>query len=168
MFCAGRVKLEDLQRLAKASNAVIQTTCNGLTKEILGTCEKFEEKQIGSERWNFFHQPPNKTSTIILRGGSQQYTAEAERSLNDAIQVIKRVTKTKEIVAGGGAIEMQVSKYIREQSRSIEGKEQLVVLAFAKALETIPKTLAENAGLDSIEILNKLRKLHNEDGNNNK
>lgn len=71
-------------------------------------------------------------------------------------------------MAGGGAIEMQVSKYIREQSRAIEGKEQLVVLAFAKSLETIPKTLAENAGLDSIEILNKLRKLHNEDGNNNK
>lgn len=62
---------------------------------------------------------------------------------------------------------MQVSKYIREQSRSIEGKEQLVVLAFARALETIPKTLAENAGLDSIEILNKLRKLHNEEGNKN-
>lgn len=110
MFCAGRVKEEDLKRLATASKAVIQTTCNGLTKEILGTCEKFEERQIGSERWNFFHQPVNKTSTIILRGGSEQYTAEAERSLNDAIQIIKRVSKTKEIVAGGGAIEMQVSK----------------------------------------------------------
>jgi len=110
MFCAGRVKEEDLKRLATASKAVIQTTCNGLTKEILGTCEKFEERQIGSERWNFFHQPVNKTSTIILRGGSEQYTAEAESSLNDAIQIIKRVSKTKEIVAGGGAIEMQVSK----------------------------------------------------------
>jgi len=110
MFCAGRVKEDDLKRLAKASNAVIQTTCNGLTKEVLGTCEKFEERQIGSERWNFFHQPIQKTSTIIIRGGSEQYTAEAERSLNDAIQIVKRVRKTKEIVAGGGAIEMQISK----------------------------------------------------------
>jgi len=72
MFCAGRVKEDDLKRLAKASNAVIQTTCNGLTKEVLGTCEKFEERQIGSERWNFFHQPIQKTSTIIIRGGSEQ------------------------------------------------------------------------------------------------
>lgn len=166
MFCAGRVNIVDLKRLATATNAVIQTTCNGLTKDILGTTDKFEERQIGPERWNIFHLPINKTSTIILRGGSVQYTAEAERSLNDAIQIIKRVIKTKEVVAGGGAIEMQMSKYIKDQSRTIEGKEQLVVLAFAKALETIPKTLAENAGLDSIEILNKLRKLHNENASN--
>lgn len=72
MFCAGRVKTEDLQRLAKSTSAIIQTTCNGLKEKILGTCEEFQEIQIGSERWNIFHHPPQKTSTIILRGGSEQ------------------------------------------------------------------------------------------------
>jgi len=72
MFCAGRVKDEDLKRLAKASKGIIQTTVNGLNANVLGTCEKFEEHQIGSERWNIFRNPPEKTSTIILRGGSEQ------------------------------------------------------------------------------------------------
>jgi len=110
LFCAGRVKDEDLKRLAHATKGVIQTTVNGMTEAVLGTCAKFEEHQIGAERWNLFHNPPVKTSTIILRGGSEQYISEAERSLNDAIQVIKRVRKHQETVVGGGAIEMQVSK----------------------------------------------------------
>lgn len=110
MFCAGRVKDEDLKYLAKATKGTIQTTCNGLTAANLGTCLKFEEIQIGIERWNLFHDTPNKVSTIILRGGSEQYISEAERSLNDAIQVVKRVRKNQETVVGGGAIEMCVSK----------------------------------------------------------
>lgn len=162
MFCAGRVKEEDLKRLAKSIKATIQTTCNGLKSEICGTCAKFEEIQIGIERWNLFHEPPVKSSTIILRGGSEQYISEAERSLNDAIQVVKRVKNNSETVVGGGSIEMRLSKYLREQAKLIEGKEQLVLFSFARALEVIPKTLAENAGLDSIDVLNKLRKLHNE------
>lgn len=164
MFCAGRVKDEDLKRLAKATQGVVQTTCNGLDVKSLGTCESFEEIQIGAERWNLFHKPTVKSSTIILRGGSEQYISEAERSLNDAIQVIKRVKKNQATVVGGGAIEMEISRHLREQAKLIEGKEQLVVFAFARALEVIPKTLAENAGLDSIDVLNKLRKLHNETG----
>jgi len=72
MFCAGRVKDEDLKRLAKSSKGIIQTTVNGLTTNVLGTCAKFEEHQIGSERWNIFSGTPEKTSTIILRGGSEQ------------------------------------------------------------------------------------------------
>lgn len=166
MFCAGRVKDDDLKRLAKASSGIIQTTCNGLKTSVLGSCAKFEEIQIGVERWNLFHNPPTKTSTIILRGGSEQYISEAERSLNDAIQVVKRVKANHETVVGGGAIEMQISKHLREYAKTIEGKEQLVVFAYAKALEVIPKTLAENAGLDSINVLNKLRKLHTEDDAN--
>lgn len=129
MFCAGRVKEEDLKRLATASKGIIQTTCNGLSSAVLGTCEKFEEIQIGIERWNLFHHPPNKTSTIILRGGSEQYISEAERSLNDAIQIVKRVRKNNETVVGGGAIEMCLSKYLREEAKKIDGKEQLIVMA---------------------------------------
>jgi len=110
MFCAGRVKEEDLRRLATSSNGQIQTTVNDLSGKVLGTCALFEERQIGSERWNFFIKTPIKTSTIILRGGSEQYIQEAERSLNDAIQIIKRVRKNQETVVGGGAIEMEVSK----------------------------------------------------------
>lgn len=110
MFCAGRVKAEDLNRLAKAAGGVVQTTVNGLNTKNLGSCALFEERQIGVERWNFFLQTPTKTSTIILRGGSDQYIQEAERSLNDAIQIIKRVRDNQDTVIGGGAIEMQISK----------------------------------------------------------
>lgn len=113
MFCAGRVKEEDLNRLAKASGGIIQTTCNGLNHKILGTCDNFEEVQIGTERWNMFNNPVNKTSTIILRGGSSQYIKEAERSLNDALQIVKRIKRNQKTVVGGGAIELEISKYLR-------------------------------------------------------
>jgi len=164
IFCAGRVPEEDLKRVEKATGAKVQTSVNDLVIAeggILGTCEKFEERQVGSERYNIFEGCPHaKTATIILRGGAEQFIAEAERSLHDALMVVKRTIQNASIVAGGGAIEMALSKFLREYSRSIKGKAQLIINAYAKALEVIPKQLAENAGLDSIDILNKLRQKH--------
>jgi T-complex protein 1 subunit eta len=93
----------------------------------------------------------------VLRGGADQYIDEAERSLNDAIMIVRRAIKAYAVVAGGGAIEMELSRYLREYLRSIVGKQQLVINAFAKALEVIPKTLADNSGMDSTDVLNKLR-----------
>lgn len=94
LFCAGRVAMDDLQRVSKATGGVIQTTVNGLTKEVLGTCGEFEEKQVGAERYNMFvNCPLSKTSTIVLRGGAEQFIAEAERSLNDAIMIVRRAMK---------------------------------------------------------------------------
>lgn len=161
IFCAGRVPDDDLKRVAKATGAIINHTCNNIREDSLGTCGVFEERQLGADRYNMFEKcPKSKTATIILRGGAQQFIEEAERSIHDAIMVVKRASKASSIVAGGGAIEMELSKHVRLHAMQIQGKEQLVVLAFAKALEVIPRTLAQNSGLDSVEIINKLRQKH--------
>ena len=102
--------------------------------------------------------------TIVLRGGADQYIDEAERSLNDAIMIVRRATKAYAVVAGGGAIEMELSRYLREYLRKISGKTQLVINGFAKALELIPRTLTENSGMDSTDVLNKLRQKHSKGG----
>ncbi len=165
LFCAGRVNNEDLLRLAKATGGVVQTTVNGLTSEVLGSCGKFEEVQIGSERYNLFTGcPGTKSCTIVLRGGADQYIDEAERSLNDAIMIVRRAIKANSVVAGGGAIEMELSRHLREYLRKIQGKTQLVINAFAKALEIIPRQLADNSGMDSTDVLNKLRQKHSQEG----
>merc|ERR1719428_433635 len=101
-----------------------------------------------------------KAATIIIRGGAEQFIAEAERSLNDSIMIVRRAMRNTKVVGGGGAIEMELSRYLREYSRTIQGKPQLVINYFARALETIPKTLASNSGADSTDILNKLRMKH--------
>jgi T-complex protein 1 subunit eta len=164
IFCAGRVPHEDLIRVAKATGGVVQTTVNGLTDDVLGTCGEFEERQLGNERFNIFIKcVATKTCTIILRGGADQYIDEAERSLNDAIMIVRRAVKANAVVAGGGAIEMELSRFLREYLRTISGKQQLVINGFAKALEIIPKTLAENSGMDSTDVLNKLRQKHTQD-----
>jgi len=165
VFCAGRVEKPDIQRVAKASGAVLQTTVHGLNDDVLGFCGKFEEVQLGNERYNMFTGcPKTKTTTLVLRGGAAQYLDETERSLNDAIMIVRRAVKSHAVVAGGGAIEMELSRFLREYLREIPGKTQLVINGFAKALETIPRTLAENSGMDSTDILNKLRQKHSQAG----
>lgn len=108
--------------------------------------------------------PNAKTVTIILRGGAEQFIEETERSLHDAIMVVRRALKNDSVVAGGGAIEMELSKYLREYSKTVPGKEQLIIGAMAKAFEIIPRQLCDNAGFDATNILNKLRKKHATDG----
>lgn len=163
IFCAGRVDEADLKRTARATGAPIQTTVNNISKDVLGTCGVFEEVQIGSERYNLFQKCHNaKSATLILRGGAPQFIDEAERSLNDAIMIVRRAIKTNSVVGGGGAVEMELSRALREYSRSISGKQQLLINAYAKALECIPKALASNSGLDQSDILNKLRQKHHE------
>ena len=100
IFCAGRVQDEDLKRVAKATGAKLQHTCNNLKPDVLGSCGSFEEIQLGAERFNIFKKcTKSKTATIILRGGAQQFIDEAERSLNDAIMVVKRAMKASSVVA---------------------------------------------------------------------
>ncbi|CAN8076175.1 unnamed protein product [Agarophyton chilense] len=171
IFCAGRVAEADLNRVTRAVGGVVQTTMNSVAESdydaILGTCELFEEVQIGNERYNMFTGcPKRKTATIIVRGGSEQFMAETERSLHDSIMIARRTIKHSTAVAGGGAIEMELSRYLRDYSLKVHGKEQLLILAFAKGLEVIPRTLSDNAGFDSTDILNKLRAKHatGEDG----
>lgn len=162
MFCAGRVPDDDLKRTMKACGGAIMTTVYDLNDSILGTCGQFEERQIGGERYNIFTGCPNaQTCTIILRGGAEQFLEETERSLHDAIMTVKRtILNNDSVVAGGGAIEMELSRILRNYSRSIEGKQQLIVAAVAKALEVIPRQLVDNAGFDATNVMNRLRQKH--------
>lgn len=161
MFCAGRVPDEDLKRTMKACGGSILTTVADLSDSVLGTCQHFEERQIGGDRFNLFTGCPQaKTCTIIIRGGAEQFMEETERSLHDAIMIVRRAMKNDAVVAGGGAIEMELSKHLREISRTIPGKEQMLISAIARALEIVPRQLSDNAGFDSTNILNKLRQKH--------
>jgi len=161
MFCAGRVPDEDLKRTMKACGGAVMTTVQDIDEKVLGKSEYFEERQIGGERFNIFQGCPNaKTCTIVLRGGAEQFLEETERSLHDAIMIVRRTIKNDAVVAGGGAIEMELSKMLRDYSRTIAGKEQLLIGAIAKALEIIPRQLCDNAGFDATNILNKLRQKH--------
>ncbi|KKY14779.1 putative t-complex protein 1 subunit eta [Diplodia seriata] len=162
IFCAGRVAAGDMERVCKATGASIQSTCSDIREEYLGTCEKFNERQIGNERFNFFEGcPAAKTCTLVLRGGAEQFIAEVERSLHDAIMIVKRAIKHQSIVAGGGACEMEVSAYLHAfADKNVPHKQQGIIKAFAKALEVVPRQLCDNAGFDATDILNRLRVEH--------
>lgn len=161
IFCAGRVEQPDLDRICAATGAVIQTSLGDLNEKVLGKVGLFEERQVGAERYNFFEKCPfGRTATVILRGGSDQFIAEAERSLHDAIMIVKRAVTHNSVVGGGGAIEMELSKHIKTYAKTITSKLQLIVEAYAKALEVIPRQLSENAGFDSTDIVNRLRAAH--------
>merc|ERR1712038_310673 len=106
--------------MGKSCGGSIQTTVHDLNDTTLGQCALFEEKQVGGERYNFFTGvPKGKSCTIILRGGAEQFMEETERSLHDAIMIVRRAIKNDAVVAGGGAIEMEISKYLRDCSRSV-------------------------------------------------
>ena len=126
------------------------------------TSHRFDSTDFYSYfRYNIFTGCPEaKTCTVILRGGAEQFIEETERSLHDAIMIVRRAIKNDAVVAGGGAIEMELSKYLRDFSRSIAGKEQLLIGSMARALEIIPRQLCDNAGFDATNILNKLRQKH--------
>lgn len=162
IFCAGRVASDDMERVCQATGASIQSTCSDIQDRHLGTCGSFEERQIGGERFNIFSDCPGaKTCTLVLRGGAEQFIAEVERSLHDAIMIVKRALRNTTIVAGGGACEMELSSYLhRYADKNVPHKQQAVVKAFAKALEVIPRQLCDNAGFDATDILNRLRVEH--------
>ncbi|KAL8377198.1 hypothetical protein RB595_008059 [Gaeumannomyces hyphopodioides] len=163
IFCAGRVAGEDMERVVQATGATVQSTCSDIRPEHLGTCGAFEERQMGGERFNFFEDCPEaKTCTLVLRGGAEQFIAEVERSLHDAIMIVKRAIRNRTIVAGGGAAEMEVSAHLHQFAdlKNQAHKQQAVIKSFAKALEVIPRQLCDNAGFDATDILNKLRVEH--------
>jgi len=161
IFSAGRVDDSDLRRVSKSTGAQILTSINSIDTSSLGSCSLFEERQVGGHRYNVFSGCPQaKSSTMVLRGGGEQFIDEMERSIHDAIMIVRRAVKHSSVVGGGGAIELELSKYLREHSRTIHGKQQLIINAYARALEVIPRQIAENAGLDATTLLNKLRKEH--------
>jgi len=153
-----RIKESDLTKLAKATGARIVTNLDDLFEKDLGTAELVEERKIEEDRWVFIEGCKHpKSVTLLLRGGSQRVVDEVERSIHDAIMVVKDVMENPSIVAGGGAPETFAATKIRSWAKSLEGREQLAAEKFADALETIPLILAENAGMDPIDTLASLR-----------
>jgi len=132
---------------------------------MLGTCGFFEERQVGGQRYNFLTDcKSSKTATIILRGGGDHFIDEAERSLHDSIMIVRRTMKHTEIIAGGGAVEMEISAHLNEFAQTIPGKGQLIMKGYARAFEAIPRQLAQNAGFDATDLLSLLRREHGNGG----
>jgi len=153
-----RIKESDLTKLAKATGARIVTNLDDLFEKDLGSAQNVEERKIEEDKWVFVEGCKHpKSVTLLLRGGSQRVVDEVERSVHDALMVVKDVILKPQIVAGGGAPETFASTKLRGWAKSLEGREQLAAEKFADALESIPLTLSENAGMDPIDTLTLLR-----------
>jgi len=156
-----RVRKSDIERLEKATGARVATNLDDLTAEDLGKAGQVYEKKIFDEVLLFVEDCVEpKAVSIILRGSTKHVAAEVERAVDDAIGVVAATLEDGKVVAGGGAPEIAIAKGLKEYADTISGREQLAIGAFASALEVVPKTLAENAGLDSIDALVDLRAAH--------
>ena len=156
-----RVKRSDMEKLAKATGARIVTNIDDLSEKDLGYAELVEEKRVGGENMVFVRGCKNpKAVTILSRGGTEHVVDEIDRSVEDAIGAVCSALELGAFVPGGGAPEIEAAVAIRKEAQKYSGREQLAILAFADALEAIPKAIAENAGLDSIDIILKLRAAH--------
>lgn len=160
-----RVKASDMEKLAKATGGRIVTNFEDLTEKDLGRAGLVEEVKIGEDRMVFVQECQNpKAVSILLRAGLERQLDEAERALNDAIMNMITLLDNMNYVPGGGAIEEALALRIRKEAAKYPGREQLAMMAFAETLETIPRTLAENSGLEPVEILTELRSKHEKDG----
>jgi chaperonin GroEL (HSP60 family) len=156
-----RNKKSDMEKLAKATGGKIVTNLDGMTSADLGYAALVEERKIGDDKMTFIEGCKHpKAVTILIRGGSQRIVDEAERSVHDALCVVRDVVQEPKIVAGGGAPELEVSRMLKKYAETLPGREQLAVKGFAEALEAVPITLTENAGLDPIDIISDLRARH--------
>ncbi|TMI18021.1 thermosome subunit [Candidatus Bathyarchaeota archaeon] len=156
------VSSSDMEKLAKATGGSVVGTTRDLSKEALGYAKLVEEVRIGDDKLVYVREAKNpKAVTIMIRGGSEHVVDEAERSLHDALSVVRNAVEDGKIVAGGGAPEIELSKRLREYAIKVGGREQLAVTAFAEALESIPVAIAQNAGINPIDILVDLKSKHN-------
>ncbi len=156
-----RVKRSDMEKLARATGGRIVTHIDDLTPNDLGEAELVEERKVGEDKMVFIEGCKNpRAVSILVRGGLERLVDEAERALRDALSSVADAIRDGRIVAGGGAVEIELAKHLREYSAKFSGKEQLVVQAFAKALEGLVAALIENAGHDPVEKLIELRSKH--------
>ena len=163
VYACRRVKQSDMEKLSKATGAKIVSNLKDANETDMGAAGMVEEKKISGEAMTFVKECKNpKAVTILIRGGTEHVVDEVERAIKDAIGDLAAVLETGKIVAGGGAPEIEVAKELRKYAASLGGKEQLAANAFADALESIPRTLAENAGLDPIDIIVNLKAAHEE------
>ncbi len=165
IYAARRVKKSDMDKLARATGAKVLTSLKEINESDVGKAGLVEEKKIGDEAMTYVTECHNpKAVSIILRGGTEHVVDEAERALHDALRVVGVAIEDETLVAGGGSPEVELAMRLREYSSTLKGREQLAVAKFAEALEIIPRTLAENAGLDPINMLVEMRSQH-EKGN---
>jgi chaperonin GroEL (HSP60 family) len=168
IFAARRVKESDMEKLAKATGGKMVTNLKDLTSKDLGAADVVEERKIAGEAMMFIEGCKNpKAVSLLIRGGTEHVVDEVERAVHDAISVVSAALEDGKLVGGGGAPEIEVAKGLREYADTVSGREALAVNAFADAMETVPRTLAENAGLDPIDILVRLRSEHEKKGNEN-
>jgi len=161
IFACRRISKSDMEKLAKATGAKIVSNLNDLSSKDLGNAGVVEEKRIGDESMTYVRKCKNaKSVTLLIRGGTEHIVAEIKRAIDDAIGDVISALKTGKVVAGAGAPEIELAQQISNYAESLSGREQLAVQAFAKAMEIIPRTLAENAGLDPIDVLTELRSSH--------
>jgi len=156
-----RIKKSDIEKLAKATGGKVITNLDAIASADLGYASLVEERKIGDDKMTFVEGCKHpRAVTILIRGGTERIVAEAERSLHDALCVVRDVVEEPKIIAGGGAPELEVSRILRKYAETLPGREQLAVRGFAEALEAVPLTLTENAGLDPIDMLSDLRARH--------
>jgi len=156
-----RAKKSDMEKLAKATGAKIITKLDDIKSSDLGYAALVEERKIGDDKMTFIEGCKHpRAVTILIRGGTQRMTAEAERSIHDALCVIRDIVEEPKVVAGGSAPELEMASVLKKYAETLPGREQLAVRTFAEALEAIAITLSENAGLDPIDILSELRSRH--------
>ena len=156
-----RVKQSDMEKLARATGGIIVSDLDDLTAKDLGQAGLVEERKIGDDKMIFVEKCKDPHSVaILIRAGLERMVDEAERAMTDSLSVVSDVIENSKIVAGAGAVEVEVAKELRKYATTVGGREQLAVEAFADAVEVIPKTLAENAGLAAIDIIVELRSAH--------
>ena len=156
-----RVKQSDMEKLSRATGGRIVSDLEDITSEDLGKAGLVEERKIGDDKMIFVEKCKDPHSmAVLIRAGLERMVDEAVRAMIDSLSVVSDVVENNKIVAGGGAVEIQVAKELRKYATNVGGREQLAIEAFAEAVEIIPKTLAENAGLDSIDIIVELRSAH--------
>jgi thermosome len=161
ILAARRVKQSDMEKLARATGGRIVSNLTDLRAQDLGVAGLVEERKLGEDKMIFVEKCKDPRSVaIIIRAGLERMVDEAERAMTDALSVVSDVIETNKIVAGGGAVEVEVAKELRNYATDVGGREQLAIESFADAIEIIPKTLAENAGLEPIDILVELRAAH--------
>ena len=169
IFSVRRVKKSDMEKLARATGGAIVSSIDAIAPEELGKAGTVEEKKVSGEEMTFVTGCENpKAVSIIIRGGTEHVVAELDRAIEDALRVVSVAVEDKKLVAGGGAPEIELSLRLREYAATVGGRAQLAIEAFANALEIIPRTLAENAGLDPIDMLVALRASHEKGGANGK
>jgi thermosome len=161
IFAVRRAKKSDMEKLAKATGARIVNNIHDLTQNDLGKATIVEEKKIANDEMTYITGCRNaKAISILIRGGTEHVVDEIERNLHDALGVVGIALEDGKIITGGGSTPMELSRQLHEYAATVGGREQLAIEAYAKAIEIIPRTLAENAGIDQINILIDLRKAH--------